>query len=296
MDRTDAAVEVEPQIRVEEGVLHGRRTGIVQNDVLRLEFLLDAGPRIVRFQLHERPENVFSETPQLSWPTKYGSRFEMIGGHRLWVAPEGPADEQVPDNKPVDVSRRMDGVELRGGTLSREGFRPQIAITLDASGAGVQVRHTLTNESDRPHVVAPWAITALAVGGIAMLPQATEAVDGQEQLPNRWLVLWPYSSLKDPRLDLGDDAIRIHAKPAEGWLKLGYFSRSGAMSYDRGGVRFTKRFAVDDAAVHADRGCNAESFVCDEFVELESLGALRSVAPGEAIEHAEAWSLQTAGG
>lgn len=296
MDRTDVAAEVEQQVRVEEGVLHGRRTGIVENDVLRLEFLLDAGPRIVRFHLHERPENVFSETPQLSWPTKDGSRFEMIGGHRLWVAPEAAAEEQVPDNKPVDVSRRADGVELRGNTLSREGFRPHIAVTLDASGTGVQVRHTLTNESDRTHVVAAWAITALAVGGTVTLPQATEPVDGQEQRPNRRLVLWPYSSLKDPRLDLGDEAIRIHAKPAEGWLKLGYFSRSGAMSYDRGGVRFTKRFAVDDAAVHADQGCNAESFVCDEFVELESLGPLCSVAPGEAIEHDEAWSLQIADG
>jgi hypothetical protein len=296
MDRPDVAAEVERQAGVEEGVLHGRRTGIVENDVLRLEFLLDAGPRIVRFQLHERPENVFSETPQLSWLTKDGSRFEMIGGHRLWVAPEAPAEEQVPDTKPVDVSRRVDGVELRGNTLSREGFRPQIGVTLDASGSGVQVRHTLTNESDRTHVVAAWAITAFAVGGIATLPQPTEPVDGQEQLPNRWFALWPYSSLNDPRLDLSDEAIRIHASPAEGWLKLGYFSRSGAMSYDRGGVRFTKRFAVDVAAVHADQGCNAESFVCDEFVELESLGPLRSVAPGEAIEHAEAWSLQIADG
>lgn len=296
MDRTDVAAAVERQIRVEEGLLHGRRTGVVENDVLRLEFLLDAGPRIVRFQLHERPENVFSETPHLSWPTKHSSRFEMIGGHRLWVSPEAPAEEQVPDNKPVDVSRRADGVELRGNTLSREGLRPQIAVLLDASGTSVQVQHTLTNEGDRAHVVAAWAITALAVGGVATLPQVTEAVDEQEQLPNRSFALWPYSSLKDPRLDLGDEAIRIHAKPAEGWLKLGYFSWSGAMSYDRDGVRFTKRFAVDDAAVHADRGCNAESFVCDEFVELESLGPLCSVAPGEALEHTETWSLEIADG
>jgi hypothetical protein len=290
MDKPDVA-----PVRVEEGVLHGRRTGIVENDVLRLEFLLDAGPRIVRFQLHERPENVLSETPHLSWPTAYGSRFEMIGGHRLWVAPEAPAEEQVPDDRPVDVSRRADAVELRGNTLSREGFRPQIAVTLDASGADIRVRHTLTNESDSTHVVAAWAITAFAVGGVATLPQATEAVGGQEQLPNRWFALWPYSSLEDPRLELGDEAIRIHAKPGEGWLKLGYFSRSGVMRYDRGGVRFTKRFAVDVAAVHADRGCNAESFVCDDFLELESLGPLCSVAPGEAIEHVELWSLQIAG-
>lgn len=296
MDRTDTAAGSERQIRVEEGVLHGRRTGIVDNGIVRVEFLLDAGPRIVRLELNERPHNVLSETPELSWPTKYGSRFEMIGGHRLWVAPEAPADEQVPDNQPVDVSRRADGVEITGNTLTREGFRRQMVVAVDAATSGVRVHHKLTNESDCAHVAAAWAITALAVGGVATLPQPTEPVDGQQQLPNRRLVLWPYSSLNDPRIELGDEAIRIHAKPAEGWLKLGYFSRSGLMSYDCCGVRFMKRFDVDDIAEHADQGCNAESFVCDEFVELESLGPLRSVAPGETIEHAETWSLEIADG
>lgn len=294
MDRADDVAERERQMRIEEGILHGRRTGIIENDIVHLEFLLDAGPRIVRLELNERPHNVLSETPELSWPTNYGARFEMIGGHRLWVAPEAPTDEQVPDNQPVDVSRRADRVELTGNTLTREGFRRQMTVTLDESQ--VSVHHKLTNESDRVCVAAAWAITALAVGGVATLPQPTAPVDGQQQLPNRRLVLWPYSSLTDPRIELGDETIRIHAKPAAGWLKLGYFSRSGLMSYDCRGVRFSKRFDVDDTAEHADQGCNAESFVCDDFVELESLGPLRSVAPGEAIEHVEHWSLEIADG
>jgi hypothetical protein len=291
MDRADASTKRSSHY-LEEGLLHGRRTGILENDAVRLEFLLDAGPRIVSLRHHDRPQNVLSETPQLSWPTNFGSNFEVIGGHRLWAAPEAPANEQVPDNERVDVVQRADGVELVGGTLTREGFRRRMIVRLDGSAHGVRVEHKLTNEGDRTHDIAPWAITALAVGGVATLPQPTLNVDGQEQLPNRRLVLWPYSSLRDPRLELGDDAIRIHAKPAEGWFKLGYFSLAGAMSYEHRGIRFTKRFDVDAAAEYADGGCNAESFVCDDFVELESLGPRQKVAPGDSIEHVETWSLE----
>ena len=167
-----------------------------------------------------------------------------------------------------------------------------MTVRFDESAPQVDVLHRLTNESDRVHEVAAWAITAFAVGGVARLPQPTEAIDSQEQLPNRKLVLWPYSSLTDARLELGDGAIRIHGIPGEGWFKIGYFNRLGAMSYDRGGVRFTKRFDVDADAEYPDEGCNAEAFVCDDFLELETLSPTTPLAPGASIENVEKWSLE----
>ena len=69
------------------GDFHGRPTYSVQNQFLKLEFLSEAGPRLVRLFLTDHPENILAELPHLSQHTPYGT-FHMFGGHRLWHAPE----------------------------------------------------------------------------------------------------------------------------------------------------------------------------------------------------------------
>jgi hypothetical protein len=277
-----------------EGSFHGRATGVLENDQLQLEFLLDAGPRIVRLGRRDTPGNILAETPAYSWATVYGEPYELIGGHRLWVAPETPAEQQVPDTKPVEVTWLPGGVELAGGTLTREQLSRSIRIQLQPGEPAVKLVHTLRNCGEDTVEAAAWSLTALAVGGVAHLPQQQGPVEA-EHLPNRHLVFWPYSSIADPRLELRDDEIRLHASPADGYFKLGYFNRTGSLAYVRDGLRFEKSFAVHDGEPHADFGCNVESYVSDEFLELETLSPLRRLAPGESVEHRETWRLELLG-
>ena len=44
-------------------------------------------------------------------------------------------------------------------------------------------------------------------------------------------------------------------------------------------------------ATYPDGGCNAEVYCGDRFVELESLGVLGAVAPGQAVKLTETWEL-----
>jgi hypothetical protein len=38
-------------------------------------------------------------------------------------------------------------------------------------------------------------------------------------------------------------------------------------------------------------GCNAEIYVNDQFLELETLAPLQTIEPGETITHTEKWEL-----
>jgi hypothetical protein len=283
-----------PRPERSEGSFHGRRTCVLENDQLRVEFLLDAGPRIVRLARRDHPVNILAETPAYSWATIYGERYEFLGGHRLWVAPEAPAEQQVPESRPVELTWLPGGVEIVGGTLTREQVSRSIRIELAPGEPTVRLVHTLCNRGESPVEIAAWSLTALAVGGVAHLPQQQGPVEA-EHLPNRHLVFWPYSSIADPRLELRDDEIRLHASPADGYFKLGYFNRTGSLVYVRDELRFEKTFAVLDGEAHADLGCNVESYVSDEFLELETLSPLRHLAPGEAMEHEETWRLDLVG-
>lgn len=256
------------------------RTEVVETPQLRLEVAVDAGPRIVRLS---KPggANVFAETPDAGWDTVYGRPFRLLGGHRLWSAPECAPEQQVPDDQPVDVR-----VEDTTVTVWKDAR----LIELRLDGTRVHVRHVLTNDGDAPVRVAAWALTQLRPGGVARVALGGEG--GPEQLPDRNVVLWPYSSLGDPRLELTDRELRIHARSAPGYFKVGCLNRTGTIAYELDDATFVKRFAPQPDAEHADGGCNVEVYVRDEFLELETLSPLQVLAPGGTIEHLEEWELR----
>jgi hypothetical protein len=56
-------------------------------------------------------------------------------------------------------------------------------------------------------------------------------------------------------------------------------------------VLFVKRSPLQSATRFPDGGCNAEVYCNDSFVELETLGPLTRLAPGEAVVHEEIWEV-----
>ena len=52
-----------------------------------------------------------------------------------------------------------------------------------------------------------------------------------------------------------------------------------------------KRAAVISGARYPDFGCNFEVFTNPDFLELETLGPLVELRPGEVVEHVERWWL-----
>ena len=90
---------------------------------------------------------------------------------------------------------------------------------------------------------------------------------------------------------LRDDFILVHARPELPPLKVGYASTAGWLAYWRDGVLFRKSFDADSRAAYPDGGCNAEVYCGDRFIELESLGPLAWISPGETVVHRETWEM-----
>lgn len=269
---------------------HGLPTRSLENKHLHLEYLTSAGPRIVRLVLAGTSENLLAELPGLGIPTALG-RYTLYGGHRLWHAPEATPRSYVPDDAPVSIEALPDGVRLTQPTEALTGIRKSLEIRLQPDRPAVTVRHRLVNEGVWPIELAPWAITQLPLGGVAILPQLTRPLDRDGLLPNRQLVLWPYTRWKDARLSFDDDAILMRADPQLPPCKIGYFSHQGWVGYLRNGVLFRKTFEPRPAAPHPDFGCNAEFYCCDQFIEMETLAPLTRLEPGQGVDHLETWQL-----
>jgi hypothetical protein len=256
--------------------------------VVEATVVLDAGPRILGYARRGGAQ-LFASVPGEVLDRPGGPGLELIGGHRLWRAPEVPRVTYRPDDQPVAVDRFDAGVRLTG-VPDGEGVTK--TISLHQRGAMTVVDHTLLNAGSAPIVAAAWAITQLVPGGFAVLPQPVEPVDPDGVLPNRAIVLWPYTDPAAPEIEFGSDVVRVHASDSAPRAKIGQPNRKGWTAYVLGTELFVKWSPRhDDALDYADLGASVECYRDHRFLELESLGPLTELAPGTAAHHREVWTL-----
>ncbi|MEZ4519521.1 MAG: hypothetical protein R3C44_22720 [Chloroflexota bacterium] len=268
---------------------HGQPFGRLENNHVIIDYLTEAGPRIVRFVPKALGENLLAETPDYELPSPYGP-FHLRGGHRLWHAPESSARTYVPDDSGVVVDVVEGGVRLTYDE-PHTGIRKELHLTLQPDAPVAHLVHRFTNTNLWSVELAPWAITQMRMGGTAVFPQNTEAIDPEGLQANRHLVLWQYSRWDDPRLVLGEEAIEIVTQPIAAPFKMGYFNRVGWVEYRYKDVVFRKEFTPQPDRPHVDMNCNTETYTNDRHIELETLGPLVTLAPGETVEHVERWTL-----
>ncbi len=261
------------------------------NGDAELLITLEVGPRILSYRAGGGP-NVFKiydeqlgGTGEASWCIR--------GGHRLWAAPEGPLS-LLPDNAAVAYQRTERGVRLENAPTAPWGIRKVLEVELAEQGSGVTLRHRLINEGTEPIAVASWGLSVMAPGGVLVLPQPPLGEHPRDLLPRRVIVPWPYTDLADPRLRFGTRYLSLRQCSAETRLaKLGLFLPQPWAAYHNGDTLFVKTFEALADETYPDLGCNFETFTDSEMLEVEALGPLRTLAPGEATGHTETWALFT---
>lgn len=261
------------------------------NETAEVIITLDVGPRVISYRTHDG-QNVF-KTYDAQLGGQGESEWMIRGGHRLWVAPEDEVISYHKDNGPVDFQTPDHSNEILIETVSTEGatIAKTLGVQLAVSGSKVTVTHTARNAGDEPLQLATWALSVMAPGGIEIIPQPPLGEHPRDLLPNRGMVLWPYTDLSDPRWHLGQKFFML--RQIEGLLptKLGLAHREKWVAYILGDSLFVKTFDHIQGANYPDGGCNFETFTNDEMLEIESLGPLAILAPGESVSHTEHWYL-----
>ena len=261
------------------------------NDVWELIVTTDVGPRVIRCGF-VGADNEFKEYPDQLGQTG-GGDWRIYGVHRLWHAPEHQSRTYFPDNSPVKVEVRERAVRFVQEIESTTGIQKEIELAIVPDAAHATVTHRLRNASPSPVTLAPWALTVMAPGGTAILPLPTRGSHPKDLLPGSSLTLWKYTDMSDPRWAWGRKYIllRQDSSPTVTPQKIGAAVADGWAAYARAGRLFLKTFRHDPAATYPDRGCSVEVFTNKDMLELETLGPLATLSPGETVEHIEHWWL-----
>ncbi|MBX7131702.1 MAG: hypothetical protein K1X67_03375 [Fimbriimonadaceae bacterium] len=258
----------------------------VAND-LELIVTLDVGPRIIRLGFVGGP-NELVEYPKDMGRTG-GDEYRSYGGHRLWIAPEDPVTTYEPDNEPVVVEDQGEWTLFRTAS-ARFGRSRAFRVKLDGSSGAVALEHIVSNLSETPQKLAPWCLTVMAAGGTCIFPLPEFKVHTEALLPAAPLVLWHYTRLADPRWTWGNRVVRLRHDADLGPQKVGAFIRQGYAGYANHGNFFLKHFPAADEE-YPDFGCNFETFTRHDMLEVESLGPLVTLGPGDSVSHRETWHL-----
>jgi hypothetical protein len=111
--------------------------------------------------------------------------------------------------------------------------------------------------------------------------------------PSNPLVMWAFTNLSDPRWRLLQKYLVLLQDPGNAVpQKLGSFHGDTWGAYLLNGELFVKRVtAPGTPEMYPDFGCSFETFTNAEFLELETLGPLVKLRPGQTVTHTERWSL-----
>jgi hypothetical protein len=263
----------------------------ISNGEVELVVTTDVGPRIMRYGFIGG-QNLFKEFAEQQG--KSGEKEWMArGGHRIWMAPEDVKLTYALDNGPVKIDISGSVVTLTQPVEPETGLQKQIIIRLAESGSRVEVAHKVRNEARTPRQFAAWALTMMAQGGHGITGFPPRGTHPEMLAPTNPLVMWAFSDISDPRWKFTRKymILRQDRNNTGQPQKLGTFHTDTWGAYLLNDQLFIKRSRADRSKSYPDYNSSYETFTNQDFLELETLGPLERVAPGQTVEHTENWSL-----
>ncbi|MEO2090156.1 MAG: hypothetical protein ABGY75_11745 [Gemmataceae bacterium] len=272
---------------------------MLSNAECELIVTLDVGPRVIAyrqpggFNVLKNYDAMMGGTGEAEW--------QIRGGHRFWLAPEDLTRTYFPDNRPVKWEKKSDlEVTFTPPPEAVYGVQKVMTLKLAEKGTRVQVTLTVTNVGKESTELAPWGPTVMAPGGVEVIPlpqklnhpgHPSNAKSPADYGPNQELILWPYFDFADTRWQFGAKYILLRQDVNKGPTKIGLAHREGWVGYVNSNTLFVKRFDYRDGAVYPDRGTRYQTFSNEDMLEMETVGELGTLKPGESASLVESWEL-----
>ena len=262
----------------------------VSNGEIELVVTGDVGPRAIWFGF-AGGQNFFKNYPEQMG--RSGEADWMIrGGARVWVAPEDRAATYGLDNAPVQIGVEDGALTATAPVEETVGVQKQMIVRMAAAEARVEVVYRVRNAGLLYTEFAAWAPCVMAPGGVGITGFPPRGSHADILTPTNPLVMWAYTDLSDKRWTFTKKYMILQQDGAAGApQKIGHFNPHTWGAYRLNGELFIKRSDAAPGKPYPDFGCSFQIFTNREMLELETMGPLRRVAPGEWVEHVERWSL-----
>lgn len=274
---------------------------LLTNGDVELIVTLDVGPRIISYRVPggvnvlKNYQSMMGGTGEPEW--------QIRGGHRFWLAPEDLTRTYFADNRPVAWTKNSElSATFTPPPETEYGVQKSMTLSLNPKGTRVAVKLTVKNIGAAAAELAPWGPTVMAPGGVEIIPlppkrphpgHPSSAKSPACYAPNQELILWPFFDFADTRWRFGERYITLRQDVNKGPTKIGLAHREGWVGYLNSATLFVKYFDYREGATYPDCGTRYQTFSNEDMLEMETVGELVRLKPGESAELVESWELFT---
>jgi hypothetical protein len=260
-----------------------------ENRKIKMIVTSDVGPRVIFFG-SPGDDNEFYEIDEEAGSTG-GNDYHFYGGHRFWTAPEDKTRSYALDNSLIIVQTNNDQL-VAIAPREPAGIQKTLFIENYRGENSVKISHLLENKGDTPITLALWGLSMMHPGGTAIIPMTAKVSHSAQLTPTQSMALWGYTDITDPRWGWGEQYLFLRQDDRmETPQKIGVHSGQDWAAYLNNGTLFIKVSKYNSEATYPDFGSHFEFFTNNRFLELESLGGLTTLYPGQKLEHVEYWAL-----
>lgn len=240
-------------------------------------------------------------TPNPADPKTFPTDWHNYGGDKVWPSEQSGWPKHQPlawppdpsfDTGPYAVTRTPDGLRLTGPVSPYFGVRVIREITLSPGQAAVTIHDTfLKAKGQAAFPIGIWSISQVRGDSTIYLPLDTHGL-----FPG--LGFTPLGDSKKPMPNWQSrGGLLAVTRPSNIGTKVGVDDRAGwAACLYHGNLLFTERFTHEPKATYPDKGVDAEVFTNGDdsqaYMELEVLGPLVTLKPGQTLTRQITWRLQ----
>ena len=126
----------------------------ISDGAVELIVTLSVGPRIISCTFNGG-ENFFKVFDGMADADP--EKWNIYGGHRLWIAPEIPERTKVPDNRKVKYFQEQDSIVFEAQEEPENRIVKRIAISI--CGNKVKLKHTVINKDLWAKDLSVWSLS-----------------------------------------------------------------------------------------------------------------------------------------
>ncbi len=276
----------------------------LSNSLVKLVVVPQIGGRIMEYSIGG--ENVLWQNKAELGVVKHsdlGKKWHNYGGYKAWNAPQqrwrAPDYDNYYDYAPANVEiickeEEMFGIRVVTSPISHLGFRFEREIYLSDRTSRVRLVERMRNVSKCDIEWSIWDVTQVNAPCWIVFPLHITNDD-----PKGWRrLLGP--EYPDPHqvTAVGNVGVLKYSGSID---KIGNGSPEGWMVYIKDQIAYIKQWGVQTVdTVYPDGGCNLEVFTADKamggYVEMEVLGPIVKLKPGETAQLVEDWFLSRLNG
>jgi hypothetical protein len=204
-------------------------------------------------------------------------------GSTLWLSPEGKWKGQgLLDNGNYKVNNFNDNyLHLTSINDTILGFEFEKMFRSNPSDSSIIIQYTIRNISKSSQQVAPWEVTRVPTGGMAIIAKRSpENIPTPNQMYPLMKIIEINNTIWYPYDTSKVSAEKLFMEGGEGWI-----------AYVKDRILFLKKIPVIAAERSAPNEKNIELYVNKDktYIELENQGEYQNLLPGESLFYEVKW-------